>query len=346
LDILDTITATQVVAANLYTKAQTDALVAASTPTIADASLTIAKTNGLQQRLDDDRDIRIAIQGQLGGTAAALVSSQQDLADLTSVVDSKASAADLVNGLLTRSTVSSLVAGLATKQDKLDSFSNLSISGISATTAAVGTLTSGLASIIVTSSGSNPITTAEVGSSASFCRFTHGHHIDSFSRNNNTGRTLYLNYYANLGVRFGNTNGKIRIKCDPSNYQLDCVGAARFSSSVSANNYITTSDQRIKENVQNVSLDECLRLIKTVHPKTYNRIDMDGAPRIGYIAQDFDRELKDNYRCIMGSSEDVNGPLLALDYSRIVPVLHGALLNVIDKLNTALDRIEALESKQ
>jgi hypothetical protein len=40
----------------------------------------------------------------------------------------------------------------------------------------------------------------------------------------------------------------------------------------------------------------------------------------------------------MGESADENGPLLALDYSRIVPVLHGALLS-------ALARIEALESR-
>ena len=66
---------------------------------------------------------------------------------------------------------------------------------------------------------------------------------------------------------------------------------------------------------------------------------MDGAPRIGYIAQDFDRELTGGYRCIMGSSDDVNGKLLPLDYSRMVVMLHGALLN-------ALSRIEALESKQ
>ena len=66
---------------------------------------------------------------------------------------------------------------------------------------------------------------------------------------------------------------------------------------------------------------------------------MDGSPRIGYIAQDFDRELSGGYRCIMGKREDVNGPLLALDYSRMVVMLHGALLN-------ALNRIEVLESKQ
>ena len=74
---------------------------------------------------------------------------------------------------------------------------------------------------------------------------------------------------------------------------------------------------------------------------------MDGKPaRIGYIAQDLDNELKDIFRCIMGKDEDANGPLLALDYSRMVPVLHGALLNIIDKLNTALSRIEVLESRQ
>ena len=92
-------------------------------------------------------------------------------------------------------------------------------------------------------------------------------------------------------MRLGNNNGKISINCDPSNYQLDCAGAGRFSSFVSASNYVSNRDQRIKEKVQEASLDECLRLIQAVHPKTYTRLDMGGAPRIGYIAQDFDREL-------------------------------------------------------
>ena len=65
---------------------------------------------------------------------------------------------------------------------------------------------------------------------------------------------------------------------------------------------------------------------------------MDNVPRLGYIAQDWDATLTGGYRCIMGESADENGPLLALDYSRIVPVLHGALLS-------ALARIAALESR-
>ena len=83
-----------------------------------------------------------------------------------------------------------------------------------------------------------------------------------------------------------------------------------------------------------------LDLLRPFTQKTYNRIDMEDRPaRIGYIAQDLDKELKDNFRCIMGKDEDVNGPLLGLDYSRMVVILHGALLN-------ALNRIEVLESKQ
>ena len=66
---------------------------------------------------------------------------------------------------------------------------------------------------------------------------------------------------------------------------------------------------------------------------------MEDAARVGYIAQDWDRELSGGYRCIMGESWDKDGKsLLALDYSRVVVVLHGALLS-------ALARIGALEKR-
>ena len=119
---------------------------------------------------------------------------------------------------------------------------------------------------------------------------------------------------------------------------IECVGAARFSGAVTASNFPSTSDQRLKKDVQDADQMECLRIIKAVRPRTYKRIDMADAHRCGYIAQELDRELTGGYRCIMGASEDANGPLLAVDYSRVVPILHGALLN-------ALARIEALESR-
>ena len=71
-----------------------------------------------------------------------------------------------------------------------------------------------------------------------------------------------------------------------------------------------------------------------------------GEAQLGYLANDWDRELTDGYHnSVVGASEDADGPLLALDYSRICPVIHGALLGVMSKLDAALARISALESR-
>jgi hypothetical protein len=147
-----------------------------------------------------------------------------------------------------------------------------------------------------------------------------------------------LNYYADSIVRIGNVGGKLGINCAPGNFQLDVLGTGRFSGALTASNFPSSSDARLKENVLDASTKECERILLAVRPKTYTRIDMNGAPRIGYIAQHLDAELSGGYRCIMGVGEDANGPLLSVDYSRLVPVLHGALLS-------ALARIEALESR-
>jgi hypothetical protein len=196
----------------------------------------------------------------------------------------------------------------------------------------------GSLSIVNPSTSNNAVTTAEIGSGLSYARFVHGHHLDSYTRGTDVGRTLYLNYYANSSIRCGNTGSKLGINCDPGNFQLDVLGTGRFSGALTASNFPSSSDARLKENVLDASLQECERIVLAVRPKTYNRIDMNGAPRIGYIAQHLDGQLSGGYRCIMGVGEDANGPLLSVDYSRLVPVLHGALLS-------ALARIEALEKR-
>ena len=275
LDIVDTLTASSVIASNLYTKIETDALLAnvssnsddldskqdIITPTtqLSCGPLTVLGSSSAEptSSLHVVGDGYISTTLNVGGDFTApniynkndvdsLLSSYAPTIADNSLTISKTSG--LNDALLTKASVSSLVAGLSSKQAKIDSFSSLNLSSIDTINANVsGELNAGLTSINVTSTGTNALKTCDIGSSISVCQFSHGHHIDSYNRSNNTGRTLYLNYYANLGVRFGNNNGKIGINCDPSNYQLDCVGAARFSSSVSANNYITTSGQIIKK---------------------------------------------------------------------------------------------------
>ena len=125
--------------------------------------------------------------------------------------------------------------------------------------------------------------------------------IDSYNRNSGNPRVLNLQYLTNQGVRIGNDSGKLGINCSPSSFEFQCIGSGKFTGSLSCNNLVQTSDQRLKENVQNISLDECVRIIKNVHPKTYNRIDMEGKPpRIGYIAQHLDNELKKQFSLYYG----------------------------------------------
>jgi hypothetical protein len=296
---------------------------------VPDNSIQLQKVSGLQQSLDDARDIRASLQGQISGNALALGYTKLDLTDLTAVVADKASTAELTNGLLKRATVSSLVQGLATKQDKLDSFSNLDVASVSVS----GNINAGTARIY---SGAESVP-LEVGSATSFLRATQGHHLDSYS-SDGVGRDLYLCYFTQKAVRIGANQAKLAIGCPVSNFQLDLNGAMRASSFIEATKFQTTSDKRIKSNIEVASVDECTRLVKAVHPMLYTRNDMDNAPRLGYIAQDWDKELTGGYRCIMGASEDETGPLLALDYIRITVILHAALLS-------ALARIDALESR-
>jgi hypothetical protein len=156
---------------------------------------------------------------------------------------------------------------------------------------------------------------------------------------------MHLQYNSDNPVQIGRAQGKLAIGQPPNNFQFSCNGAGQFSSFCEATKFQTTSDQRIKSNIQLASLDECTRLVKAVHPKLYTRNDMNGEKRLGYVAQDWREQLQDGYRCIMGVSEDAEGPLLALEYGRVCVILHGCLLDVMQRLDSALARIDALESR-
>jgi phosphohistidine swiveling domain-containing protein len=286
--------------------------------------LTIAQTADLQRQLDDINEIRRGQQSQITGNALNLHYTKLDLADLVVEVAGKVSTAEFNEQLLTRATVSSLVAGLATKENKLDTFTALDVASVVS-----GALTAGAT---VINSGNNDVPFI-VGSDESYLRVKFGHHIDVYSRDG-VGRDLNLCNHTGSSVRVG---AKLSIGQPPNNFQFSCAGAGSFTSFVEATKYNLVSDARIKTNVQPASLEECTRLTLTVRPQTYN-LKATGEAHVGYLANDFDREARDGFRCVMGESGDADGPLLALDMMRVIPILHGALLS-------ALARIEALENR-
>jgi hypothetical protein len=316
LDVLDTLTAGQVLAQNLYSRVQTDELFGTWAYRLPTDSLDISKISGLQLQLDDINAIRAGMQANIAGTATSLVYTQDELTALTAVVATKQGKINSLSGLIT---------------------GTLTATTISATDLTCGTLEAGPMTSYVPGT-SNTLVVAAFSTDASTLRFN-GSFLDSYKTDDGTGRTLYLNHLNRLtgggDVRIGST---LSIGMAPGNNNFACTGTGVFTGSLSASNFPSSSDARLKENVLDASLQECERIVLAVRPKTYNRIDMNGAPRIGYIAQHLDGQLSGGYRCIMGVGEDANGPLLSVDYSRIVPVLHGALLS-------ALARIEALESR-
>ena len=89
-----------------------------------------------------------------------------------------------------------LTLTVANKQDKLNSSSDINIDKLNC----------GQTIINASSSSSSQFITCEIGSSLSYFQYSHGHHIDTYSRNDDSGRTLNINYYNNSGVRIGNSN--------------------------------------------------------------------------------------------------------------------------------------------
>jgi hypothetical protein len=268
----------------------------------------------------------------------------------------------LVDALLTKASISSLTAGLATKQNTINGGSSVNVGTLSASTVSTtegltcggyttliggasvsGTLAAQdvvmanltVAGRIDTNSDSSAIA-AQVGNSTAYIRITNGHHIDAYQRSNNLGRNVFINYYSNSDVRVGNNTTRLGVCCNPL-YTLDVAGTGNFTGVVSGLSFTSTSDARIKSEVLPASLDECLRLVQEVRPQTYRRTDLDSSRRVGYIANHWDANLTPGMRNIMGPVTDADS-MMSLDYSRIVPVLHGALLS-------ALARIEALEGK-
>jgi hypothetical protein len=172
------------------------------------------------------------------------------------------------------------------------------------------------------------------GNNDSYLRIKNGRHLDSYSRADGSGRDLNLCMHTGMAVR---CSSKLAVGMTPNAYQLAVQGAANVSDFIMCPAYRIGSDQRLKEDVEDASWDECTRLLLAIRPKTYV-LKSSGRVECGYIAQDFQREAKDAYRnSVLGESLG-DEKMLALDYSRVIPILHAALLS-------ALARIEALESR-
>ena len=84
-------------------------------------------------------------------------------------------------------------------------------------------------------------------------------------------------------------------------------------------NFVSTSDEAIKENVADASEETCLDILKAVNMKTYNRTDIPGS-RLGVIAQELQSQLPVEFANLVIPKYG-EPTLLTLDYSRLACLL-------------------------
>ena len=104
-----------------------------------------------------------------------------------------------------------------------------------------------------------------------------------------------------------------------------------------------TSDRRVKDDIQDADGAVMQDIFDAISSKTYTRNDGVAGKRLGFIAQDVQEKLPEDWTNLVfeqGEAEDdEEPPLLAIDYSRLVTVLWSVVKNM-------QHRIELLEGKK
>ena len=81
------------------------------------------------------------------------------------------------------------------------------------------------------------------------------------------------------------SNGNVSIGNTNDTYKLDVSGTGRFTSTVTATNFILSSDERLKENIENFDYGQHIE----INVKTYELKSEPGVKRTGVIAQEIEK---------------------------------------------------------
>jgi len=110
-----------------------------------------------------------------------------------------------------------------------------------------------------------------------------------------------------------------------------------ISVSTAGTTYTTTSDRRLKDNIQPIA--DATDKLMDMKPVTHTWIDNPEAPQVhGFIAQEMQEVIPE---AISGDAE--SDEMMSMDYGRITPVIVAALqdaLNEIKELKTRIDELE------
>ena len=115
------------------------------------------------------------------------------------------------------------------------------------------------------------------------------------------------------------------------------TGTLTASGICSAVSFTSTSDARFKDAVEDISEADALTVLQAVKPKRYVRSDLGETTfsdfrRVGFLAQDIQSAIEGrNWNNILGTHPTTGA--LMLDYTKLVPVLWGAVRAVEARLS-------------
>ena len=154
-------------------------------------------------------------------------------------------------------------------------------------------------------------------------------------------------------------NGDVGIGNRNPSQKLDVVGNCTITGTCTASSFPTSSDQSIKDNIDNADYQEIQGIFNSIDVKTYTRNDGVEGSRIGFIANDFDNNISQDskfqnivHKIKKGGQtlareggaadyvevEEEENYILGLDYSRLCALLWGVCKN-------QESRIQALEKR-
>ena len=110
------------------------------------------------------------------------------------------------------------------------------------------------------------------------------------------------------------------------------------------------SDAKLKDDIEEASVEDCKSLVMKIAPKTYTRVDRgDGKTRLGFLADDFDEVRGTAFDNLVGEVTKDGETLKSLDYSRLTAVLWAVVRSQqgqIDALLAATKKKPAREKAQ
>jgi hypothetical protein len=160
-----------------------------------------------------------------------------------------------------------------------------------------------------------------------------------------SGTVLLRNFHMYTSADLVTIDAPLRCEKDAF-FSTSIESQHAYIATITAAQYFSSSDQRIKNDVQDVSLEACQRIFDAVSPKVYERTDMPGQ-RIGFIAQDVQSSAPPEFANLWGTRPSADGQeLLTIDYSRLITIAWAQLKLQQARIDTLEARIQALEEAQ